>query len=60
MFLTLPDRATIFMKFLALTIPTEVAVASQNPTNILDLFGGGKQKASERANRVPRALRVAI
>jgi len=35
-------------------------VASQNPTSIPDLFGGGKQKASEHVNLALRALRVAI
>lgn len=43
-----------------LTILTEVGVESQNPTNTLDLFGAGKQKASGRVNLVLKDLKVAI
>lgn len=42
------------------TTPTEVVVASQNRTNILDLFGVGKQKEGEHGNLVLRVPRVAI
>jgi hypothetical protein len=43
-----------------LTIPMEVGAGSQNPTNTLNLFGAGTQKASGRVNLVLRDLKVAI